>query len=170
MCLFTACAQGYHNSSKLHPHPHAALSSLPFLPLFVFNPTFHFSLPLFQLFFSPTVFTPVFISHALIAVLFLPHFSSHSSLPSLFSIQITHLHFNTPPPPDRFASSLSFPPRASIPPSWKATDQGRNGLITVWCAFAWLHATELSSVRLLINDLCFYWYMSDTSKESDSPS
>lgn len=51
MCLFTACAQGYHNSSKLRPHPHAALSSLPFLPLFVFNPTFHFSLPLFQLFF-----------------------------------------------------------------------------------------------------------------------
>lgn len=90
-------------------------------------------------------------------------------LPSLFSIQITHLHFNTPPPPDSFASSLSFPPCASIPPSWKATDQGRNGLITVWCAFAWLHATELSSVRLLINDLCFYWYMSDTSKESDSP-
>lgn len=92
MCLFTACAQGYHNSSKLRPHPHAALSSLPFLPLFVFNPTFHFSLPFFQLFFPPTVFTPVFISHALIAVLFLPHFSSHSScLPSFLFRSLTFI-------------------------------------------------------------------------------
>lgn len=169
MCLFTACAQGYHNSSKLRPHPHRALSSLPFLPLFVFNPTFHFTLPPFQLFFPLLCsLQSSSVMHSLLFSFFpiSPH--TPPAFPLFYSDHSPS--FQHPSSPDRFTSSLSFPPCASIPPSWKATDQGRNELITVWCAFAWLRATELSSVRLLINDLCFYWYMSDTSKESDSPS
>lgn len=174
MCLFIECAQGYHNSSLSCPHPQRALSSLPFSPLFVFDPTFCLVLLYFQQFFFPSLFIPAFISHALVAVLFVFPISPHTppSLPAclcLPSFPFRSLSLISAPllPLDRLLFlPLSFPP--SIPPSSKAMDQGRDGLIAVWCEFAGLLATQLSSVRLVINGLCFYWYMANTSKKSNT--
>lgn len=176
MCLFIECAQGYHNSSLSCPHPQHALSSLPFSPFLFFTPPSILSSPFFRSFF-PSLFIPAFISHALVAVLFVfPIYPHTPRCLCLSSFLFRSLSFISAPllPLDLFMSSLppsilsslSFHP--SIPPSSKAMDQGRDGLIAVWCAFAGLRATQLSSVRLVINGLCFYWYMANTFKKSNT--
>ncbi len=176
MFLFIECSRGYHNSS-LHAHtPSMHYLHSHFLP-FCFLPHLLFCPPLFSPFFFPSVFVPVFISHALVAVLFVFPISSHTPrCLCLSSFLFRSLSFISAPllPLDLFMSSLplsilsslSFHP--SIPPSSKAMDQGRDGLIAVWCAFARLRATQFSSVRLVINGLCFYWYIANTFKKSNT--
>lgn len=168
MCLFIECAQGYHNSSLSCPHPQRALPSLPFSPFLFFTPPPILYSPFFQQFF-PSLFIPAFISHALVAVLFVFPISPHTP-PCLHfpSFLFRSLSISPPLLPLDLFLHLSFPPRLSIPPSSKAMDQGCDGLIAVWCAFAGLRATQLSSVRLVINGLCFYWYMANTSKKSNT--
>lgn len=156
------------------PTPPASIIFTPIFSPFCFRPHLLSCPPLFSAVFFPSLFIPAFISHALVAVLFVFPISPHTppSLPAclcLPSFPFRSLSLISAPllPLDRLLFlPLSFPP--SIPPSSKAMDQGRDGLIAVWCEFAGLLATQLSSVRLVINGLCFYWYMANTSKKSNT--
>lgn len=155
MCLFIECAPGYHNSSSSCSHPQ---SSLPFC----FWPHLLPCPPLLSAVFSPLLrsFQPSSLTHSLPFPL-----SLLPPSPPLLSIQITRFHFSTPSSLWIVFSSSLYPFLPVLPslypPQWRTKD----GLIAVWCAFAGLRATQLSSVRLVINCLCFYSYMANTSEK-----
>lgn len=135
MCLFIECAQGYHNSSLSCPHPQRALSYLPFSPfLFLTPPSILSSQQFFPLLrsFQPSsvmhslLFSLSFLSLLTLLPLFAtpPFHSDHSPSfqhPSSLWISSCLLSLSS------ILSSLSF--HSSIPPSAKAMDQGRDGLI-----------------------------------------
>lgn len=153
----------------LYPHSHFSL--------LVFDPTVYLVLPFFlQQFFSIPVHSSLHQSRTRCCSLCLFYLSSHFSLIASLPFYSDHSP-SFQHPSSLWISScllfllLSFPPCLSIfsiPPYSKAMDQGGDRLIAVWCAFAGLYATHLSSVRHVINYPCFYWYMANTSKKSNT--
>ena len=158
MCLFIECARGYHNSSLSSLHLQRASSSLSFHP-FLFDPTLPPVLLLIPaLFFLLGSFQPSSLMHSFSLSLLPP-----SPVFPLSSFLFRSLSFISAPllpldalPPSILSSSSLHP---SIPPSSGATDRVRDLLIAWWCR---------ASVRLVINGLCCYWYMANTSKKSNT--
>lgn len=153
-----------------------ALSSLSFLPFcFVFDLTFYLVLPFLQQFFShlcslqfSSVMHSLLFSLSLLPLLTFLNLSLSS--PPLLSIQITLLHFSTPPPPGFLhVFSFSFYPFFPVCPFFHPFSLKSDGPRR-WQADSSVMCIHWASCHpTLFCQICnklplLYWYMDNTSK------